>query len=123
MWPLSSDECYVSADVEVDGPIPGAYSLLSLGAAAFDSEGDRVFARANREAGHSRARAILAFGRIPGRSAGCQGGKAGEAEFRFWLKSIRGMSLAVAITDSRAVRYGSRGVMIASPFNLISLTR
>ena len=42
MWPLSSDECYVSIDVEVDGPIPGAYSMLSLGAAAFDSEGERL---------------------------------------------------------------------------------
>ena len=36
---LSSDECYVSVDIEADGPIPGAYSMLSLGAAAFDSEG------------------------------------------------------------------------------------
>ena len=39
MWPLSSDECYVSVDIESDGPIPGVYSMLSLGAAAFDAEG------------------------------------------------------------------------------------
>ena len=39
MWPLSSDECYVSVDVETDGPTPGPYSMLSLGAAAFDAEG------------------------------------------------------------------------------------
>ena len=39
MWPLTNDECYVSIDIEADGPIPGAYSMLALGAAAFDSEG------------------------------------------------------------------------------------
>ena len=39
MWPLTSEECYVSIDIEADGPIPGTYSMLSLGAAAFDSEG------------------------------------------------------------------------------------
>lgn len=31
-------EIYVSVDIEMDGPIPGAYSMLSLGAAAFTSE-------------------------------------------------------------------------------------
>ena len=40
MWPLSSDECYVSIDVEADGRIPGRNSMLSLGAAAFTSDGD-----------------------------------------------------------------------------------
>lgn len=39
MWPLSSDECYVSIDIEADGPVPGLHSMLSLGAAAFTSEG------------------------------------------------------------------------------------
>ena len=39
-WPLSSDECYVSVDIEADGPIPGAHSMLRLGAAAFDAEGN-----------------------------------------------------------------------------------
>lgn len=29
-------EIYVSTDVEVDGPIPGSYSMLSFGSAAFD---------------------------------------------------------------------------------------
>ena len=29
-------EIYVSIDIEADGPIPGEYSMLSLGAAAFD---------------------------------------------------------------------------------------
>jgi hypothetical protein len=32
---VGSKEIYVSTDVEVDGPIPGPYSLLSLGSAAF----------------------------------------------------------------------------------------
>ena len=39
MWPLSNEECYVSIDIEADGPIPGAHSMLSLGAAALDAEG------------------------------------------------------------------------------------
>lgn len=30
-----SNETYVSVDIETDGPIPGEYSMLSLGAAAF----------------------------------------------------------------------------------------
>ena len=38
MWPLINEECYVSVDVETDGPIPGVHSMLSLGAAAFDAE-------------------------------------------------------------------------------------
>jgi hypothetical protein len=32
-------ETYVSIDVEADGPAPGLYSMLSLGAAAFGQEG------------------------------------------------------------------------------------
>ena len=39
MWPLTSDECYVSVDIETDGSTPGPYSMLSLGAAAFDADG------------------------------------------------------------------------------------
>ena len=39
MWPLSSGECYVSIDIEADGPAPGLNSMLSLGAAAFTSDG------------------------------------------------------------------------------------
>ncbi len=32
-------EIYVSTDVETDGPIPGSYSMLSFGSAAFDESG------------------------------------------------------------------------------------
>ena len=39
MWPLANDECYISIDIEVDGPAPGLNSMLSLGAAAFTGEG------------------------------------------------------------------------------------
>ena len=31
-------EIYVSTDVETDGPIPGVYSMLSIGSAAYTSE-------------------------------------------------------------------------------------
>ena len=39
MWPLADDECYVSIDIEADGPAPGLNSMLSLGAAAFTGDG------------------------------------------------------------------------------------
>lgn len=32
---ISEDEIYVSTDIEADGPIPGAYSMLSFGSAAY----------------------------------------------------------------------------------------
>lgn len=32
---MSKNEIYVSTDVEVDGPIPGPYSMLSFGSAAY----------------------------------------------------------------------------------------
>lgn len=34
-----SKEFYISTDIEADGPIPGKYSMLSFGSAAFNSEG------------------------------------------------------------------------------------
>jgi hypothetical protein len=34
-----TSEIYISIDVETDGPIPGPHSMLSLGAAAFNSDG------------------------------------------------------------------------------------
>lgn len=33
---------YISCDVETDGPIPGEYSMLSLGAVAFDETGQQI---------------------------------------------------------------------------------
>lgn len=33
---MSKPEIYISVDIEADGPIPGPYSMLQLGAAAFD---------------------------------------------------------------------------------------
>jgi len=35
-------EIYVSTDIEADGPIPGPHSMLSLGSAAFTSDGSMV---------------------------------------------------------------------------------
>lgn len=37
-------EIYVSTDVEADGPIPGPHSMLSLGSAAFKSDGSQIAA-------------------------------------------------------------------------------
>ncbi len=36
----SSEEIFVSVDIESDGPIPGPNSMLSIGAAAFDHDGN-----------------------------------------------------------------------------------
>jgi hypothetical protein len=35
-------ECYVSTDIETDGPIPGPYSLLGLASVAYDLDGRPV---------------------------------------------------------------------------------
>lgn len=35
-------EIFVSVDIESDGPIPGEYSMLSIGSAAFDSDGNMI---------------------------------------------------------------------------------
>jgi hypothetical protein len=35
-------EIYVSTDIEADGPIPGPHSMLSLGSAAFDTDGQML---------------------------------------------------------------------------------
>lgn len=37
-----TDSVFVSMDVETDGPIPGKYSMLQLGAVAFDGNGRRL---------------------------------------------------------------------------------
>ena len=37
---MSKPEIYVSVDVETNGPIPADFSMLSLGAAAFTSDGE-----------------------------------------------------------------------------------
>ena len=42
-------ETYISVDVEATGPIPGDYSMISLGAAAFVGEGRVVTWHANLE--------------------------------------------------------------------------
>jgi ribonuclease T len=37
------DERYISVDIESDGPIPGLYSMLSLGAVAIDDESQTFY--------------------------------------------------------------------------------
>jgi hypothetical protein len=39
---MSRSEVYISIDVETNGPIPGEYSMLSLGAAAITGDGRRL---------------------------------------------------------------------------------
>ncbi len=39
---MASKEIYVSTDIEADGPIPGPYSMLSFGSAAFNEGGDLI---------------------------------------------------------------------------------
>jgi len=36
---MGTAECYVSTDIEADGPIPGPNSMLSFGSAAFLADG------------------------------------------------------------------------------------
>jgi 3' exoribonuclease, RNase T-like len=37
---VSTQEIYVSTDIETDGPIPGPHSMLSFGSAAFSANGE-----------------------------------------------------------------------------------
>lgn len=39
---MPSKETYISFDIEADGPIPGKYSMLSLGAVALDETGKEI---------------------------------------------------------------------------------
>jgi len=39
---MPANEIYVSTDVETDGPIPGSFSLLSLGSVAYDENGAEI---------------------------------------------------------------------------------
>ena len=39
---MSKEEIYCSIDIETDGPIPPDNSMLSLGAAAFNKNGDLI---------------------------------------------------------------------------------
>lgn len=40
--PKSSNEFYLSVDIEADGPIPGLYSMLSFGAVAYSQAGEEL---------------------------------------------------------------------------------
>lgn len=35
-------ETYISIDIETNGPVPGIYSMLSLGAVAYDDQGNKL---------------------------------------------------------------------------------
>lgn len=39
---MNQKEIYISVDIEVDGPIPGPHSMLSIGAAAFSTDGKLI---------------------------------------------------------------------------------
>jgi hypothetical protein len=40
--PKQKGETYISTDIEADGPIPGDFSMLSLGAVALTSDGEEI---------------------------------------------------------------------------------
>ena len=37
---MTYQEIYISTDIEADGPIPGVYSMMSFGSAAYDQDGN-----------------------------------------------------------------------------------
>lgn len=39
---MSTPEIFVSTDIECDGPVPGPYSMLSLGSVAYSEAGERL---------------------------------------------------------------------------------
>ena len=40
---ITDDPCYIMVDVEADGPAPGLYSMLAIGAVVVESNLDRTF--------------------------------------------------------------------------------
>ena len=57
-------EIYVSVDIETDGPIPGEYSMLSLGAVAFAEDGleiDKFYKKLERLPGAKQHPATMEF--------------------------------------------------------------
>ncbi len=42
LYQRAMKETFISVDIEADGPIPGPHSMLSLGAVAFDADGNEL---------------------------------------------------------------------------------
>jgi hypothetical protein len=103
-----SGEIYISVDVEADGPCPGLFSMLSLGAVAFDPsrpEGDREIGAfsVNLELleGAAQDHNTMEFWRNNQAAyditrQNCVHPAEGMAKFSAWLKSIPGKKICAA---------------------------
>ncbi|GAB2589041.1 hypothetical protein GCM10027168_22380 [Streptomyces capparidis] len=98
---------YISVDVEADGPIPGPYSMLSLGAAVAgrqDADGyapadprERTFYRELRPVGEEFVPEALAVGGLDRDRLAAEGAEpaVAMAEFAAWVEEVREGAQAV----------------------------
>ncbi len=82
-------ECYISVDIETSGPVPGIYSILSLGACLVD-EPDRTFYAELRPATEHAIPEALQVSRFTLDQLACTGRDPLEAmiAFRDWIQEV-----------------------------------
>ena len=91
-------ECYISVDVEASGPIPGDYSMLSLGACVVGDDGDGFYAEIKPLNNNAIPEALKVSGfdlsrlTISGESP-----EAALTKLRDWVKKVSGASKPVFV--------------------------
>jgi hypothetical protein len=122
-----SSEIFISTDVETDGPVPGLFSMLSIGAAAFDDKGaeiGRFSANLEQLPGASTAPATMAWwAEHPDAWAACRATPAppetAMRAFDAWVREQPGTPVFVAYPagfDFSFVQWYFHRFLGASPF-------
>jgi hypothetical protein len=101
-------DCYISVDVEADGPIPGPYSMISFGAAVAGTRTAEGFTAADptattfyrelRPISDDFDPAALAVSGLDGRPGAARGQPAvATAEFAAWVMASAGPARPVVV--------------------------
>jgi ribonuclease T len=90
--PVPLADIYISIDVEADGPIPGDYSMLSLGAAVAEPPFDRTFYRELRPVTEKWVQGALEASKLDRAKLVAEGADPAAAmrEFAEWVKAQAG---------------------------------
>ena len=124
---MKKNEIYVSTDIEVDGPIPGPHSMLSIGSAAFSPDGQLIdtfsinLKTLPRAKGHPKNMAWWAT--QPAAWAACRNNpqsiKKGIQQYSDWAKQLPGKPIFVgypAVFDFMFVYWYLMKFVGESPF-------
>lgn len=101
---MSREEVYVSIDIETDGPAPGLNSMLALGAAAFDQNGEQIDTWYKKfkllEGAHPNAKTMAWWHTQPEAFAEVKKDQVHPIyaipQFVYWCKNLPGKPIAVA---------------------------